>query len=235
MLINTSARRILCYGDSNTHGQRPDDVLPGRLPADRRWTGLLQALLGDGHDVLEEGLGGRTTDLEDPYRPGRDGRSWLVPCLHSHEPLDVVVLMLGTNDTKDCFARSAAETAAALGGLLDDIAREGRSRTGGAPRAVVVSPVLIDDTKPRFAELNGAYYGSGAAPKSRRLAAGIGPVAREHGALFLDAATVAEPGDDGVHLSLDAHRPLAELLAGAIRTLAAEDAGEDAASVPARP
>ncbi|MBH1938579.1 hypothetical protein I5Q34_30710 [Streptomyces sp. AV19] len=226
MIINPAARTVLCYGDSNTHGQRPDDVEPGRLPADRRWTGRLQALLGGAYDVIEEGLGGRTTDLDYPVRdnrPGRNGRTFLTPCLHSHEPLDFVVLMLGTNDTKEQFARPAEDTAAAVDALLDDIGRQGRSPSGGPPRTIVVSPVHVDDTRPRFAELNGASYGSGAAPRSRGLAAAIGRVARRRGALFLDAAAVAEAGDDGVHLSLDSHRRLAELLAETIRTAVAEE------------
>lgn len=180
----------------------------------------MQETLGGDHHVIEEGLGGRTTDLDEADRPGRNGRSYLVPCLHSHEPLDVVVLMLGTNDTKAEYARSAAEIAAALGGLLDDIAREGRSRSGEPPRTVVVAPVHVDGAKPLFAELNGAAYGSGAAPKSRELAAAMGRVARERDALFVDAATVAEPGADGVHLSLSSHRRPAELLATVIGTAA---------------
>ncbi|KUJ65613.1 hypothetical protein ACZ90_45780 [Streptomyces albus subsp. albus] len=216
MMINPLAHTILCYGDSNTHGQRSEDVERGRLPADQRWTGRLQALLGDGYHVIEEGLGGRTTDLDYADRVGRNGRNYLIPCLHSHEPVDVVVLMLGTNDTKAQFARSAPEIAAALDGLLDDIAQQGLTRSGEPPRTIVISPIHVDDTTSCFAELNGAVYGPDAAPKSRRLAGEIRPVAQKHGAVFLDAATVAEPGDDGVHLSLPSHDRLAELVAAAI-------------------
>jgi lysophospholipase L1-like esterase len=108
------AVRVLCFGDSNTHGCPGDDIDYVRLPADRRWTGLLQDLLGDGYEVIEEGLNGRTTDVDYEDRPGHNGRPYFVPCLLSHQPLDVVVVMLGSNDLKACFARTPNEIAEAL-------------------------------------------------------------------------------------------------------------------------
>src|SRR5690348_7100905 len=100
MITDPDARRVLCYGDSNTYGVcLRDGDTPGtptpdpayvRLPADRRWPGVLQRLLGDGYDVLEEGLNGRTVDVDDPDRPGLNGRTYFLPCLLSHRPLDVV-------------------------------------------------------------------------------------------------------------------------------------------------
>ena len=75
--MNTNPRltRILCYGDSNTWGKAPDLQNLHRYTAQERWTGLLQAKLGDQYEVLEEGLNSRTTDLDDldPAKPGRNG------------------------------------------------------------------------------------------------------------------------------------------------------------------
>src|SRR5476651_2205463 len=103
MTTNPNAITVLCYGDSNTWGQKPDKS--GRYPADIRWTGRLQQLLGNGYYIIEEGLGSRTTDLDYDKKSGRNGKIYLIPCLESHNPIDVVVLMLGTNDLKIEFDR----------------------------------------------------------------------------------------------------------------------------------
>ncbi len=73
MNTNPNAISILCYGDSNTYGQRPDGT-KGRYAADVRWTGQLQSLVGDGYCVIEEGLTSRTTNLEYAKKPGRNVR-----------------------------------------------------------------------------------------------------------------------------------------------------------------
>jgi lysophospholipase L1-like esterase len=106
VITNPAAHTVLCFGDSNTNGISGDDENYVRLPAAVRWTGRLQRLLGDGYYVIEEGLNGRTTDLDYANRPGCNGRTYFGPCLQSHHPLDVVVIMLGTNDLKAEFNRS---------------------------------------------------------------------------------------------------------------------------------
>ena len=106
-------RRILCFGDSNTHGTNP--VGP-RYGEDERWPMLLQAMLGEDYRVLEEGFGGRTIAFDDPVEGGyKSAMDYLPPCLMSHDPLDLVIVMLGTNDTKQRFAMSAPAIAQALG------------------------------------------------------------------------------------------------------------------------
>ena len=90
-------KRILCFGDSNTYGYRPDTG--ERYPEDIRWTGILKNRLRErGIEIIEEGLVGRTTVFEDSLRMGRRGIDYLVPLLESHAPIDKLVLMLGTND-----------------------------------------------------------------------------------------------------------------------------------------
>ncbi|WP_412540817.1 GDSL-type esterase/lipase family protein [Longispora sp. K20-0274] len=213
MITNPHAITVLCYGDSNTHGERAEDPELGRWPADVRWTGQLQNLLGDGYYVIEEGLGGRTTDVDYADRPGRNGRTHLLPTLHSHDPLDLVVLMLGTNDVKNVFGRSAGEIAAAVGGLLDDIAEYGTDRDGRPPKMLVLSPAPCDDRALAYGE---GYYDAGSVAKSRELAALIEAVADKHGAQFADAGTVAGVGGDGVHLTRESHTALAALIAARI-------------------
>ncbi|MDR3149381.1 MAG: GDSL-type esterase/lipase family protein [Oscillospiraceae bacterium] len=99
-------KTILCYGDSNTFGANPFGDADGvwRHPWEVRYPGRLQTLLGNEYRVVEEGLGGRTTVFNDPTSPNRIGLEFLPVCVESHCP-DIVVLMLGTNDTKpDCCA-----------------------------------------------------------------------------------------------------------------------------------
>ena len=98
-------KAVLCYGDSNTYGYNPSDGL--RYPRDVRWTGRLQMLLGDGYRVIEEGCNGRTSVFEDPIEGWKCGLDYLKPCLNSHKPVDLVILMLGSNDLKDVFHASA--------------------------------------------------------------------------------------------------------------------------------
>lgn len=95
-------KRIVCYGDSNTWGY--DAVTDGRFPEEVRWTGKLQELLGEEYCIIEEGLCGRTTVFEDPLNEGLNGLTYLYPCLMSHGPLDLLVIMLGTNDSKERFS-----------------------------------------------------------------------------------------------------------------------------------
>jgi lysophospholipase L1-like esterase len=195
------------------------DHTAGRLPADVRWTGRLQQLLGAGFRIIEEGLGGRTTDLDPATRAGRNGRTYFGPCLESHHPLGVLVIMLGTNDLKTEFSRPPAAVADAVGGYLHDVERLLGGRTAGKPRTVIVSPAHLDDTRPLFAAVHGDVYDRNAVAASKRLAVELRRVAHAAGAGFVDAACVAVVGDDGVHLRLDGHRLLAGLLAHTIRSM----------------
>jgi lysophospholipase L1-like esterase len=110
---------ILCYGDSNTWGYTPGTGK--RYERHERWTGVLQQSLGNSAIVIEEGLNGRTTVLDDPTKPFRNGKDYLIPCLDSHAPLDLVILMLGTNDLKHRFGMSALDIGRNVATLLDMI------------------------------------------------------------------------------------------------------------------
>lgn len=219
MTIDPAAITVLCYGDSNTHGA--PDTEGARMPADRRWPGVLQELLGNGYRVIEEGLNGRTTDIDYPDRGGRNGRTYFGPCIESHHPLDVVVIMLGSNDVKTGFGRSAARIAEALAGYVSDV-RELVTAASGAPtRVVLVSPVPLSDSRPLFAELTAGEFGADSVATSHALAGEIRRVARAAGATFVDAADAAAVGADGLHLDVESHRGLAALLARAVTAVAA--------------
>jgi lysophospholipase L1-like esterase len=217
MITNPLATRVLCYGDSNTNGMPADDVNYVRLAADFRWTGRLQALLGEAYDIIEEGLSGRTTDVDYADRVGANGRAYFLPCLQTHHPLDAVVIMLGTNDLKIEFDRTPAAIADALHGYVDDIAMNVATREGLAPATILVSPITLDDERPLYAELTQESFDRAAVEKSRQLAAEIRRVAHARNMVYLDAASVAHAGADGIHLSRDSHAPLAELLAATLK------------------
>lgn len=201
---------VLCFGDSNTWGQRPDRQ--GRFAANVRWTGKLQAALGDAYYVIEEGLSSRTTDLE-YSKPGRNGKTYFVPCLISHNPLDYVIIMLGTNDLKLDFKRDANAVAAALRGLVNEVRTYAMNTTSEPPKIILISPILIDDTAPNFPAFYTASYDHASALTSRQLASEIATVAEDEDCLFIDASTVARPGEDGVHMSESSHTALAQLIA----------------------
>ncbi|MEO6512721.1 MAG: GDSL-type esterase/lipase family protein [Nocardioides sp.] len=217
MRTDPDAVRVLCFGDSNTHGAPADDPEFLRLGPDVRWTGRLQRLLGDGYEVVEEGLNGRTTDVDYVDRPHCNGRTYFPAALMSHHPLDVVVVMLGSNDFKTCFdGRSAATIAAALHGYVDDVATYVTDRQGRTPSVLLLSPILLDDSITAYVDPSGNGFDARSLEASRGLAAEIRSVAKARGVLFADAASVARAGGDALHLTHDSHQPLAELVAATI-------------------
>ena len=205
-------RTIVCFGDSNTHGADPVDGT--RLPRDARWPGVMRAQLGDGYEVIEEALSGRTTVWDSPLAPGRNGRDYLLPCLWSHEPVDLVIIMLGTNDLKRVHGVTANEIASGAA-VLVDLARQSLAGPGDTPPAVMlVAPVPLNEPTDRS-----EVWGFGAArEESHRLADRFAVVAKDRGVPFFDAGSVAEVSPlDGVHLDAEAHRALGTALAPLVR------------------
>ena len=88
---NITERRILVFGDSNTYGYDPER--DGRYGETERYPCRIQALLGPGWTVIEEGLPGRTAVFDDPVTEGLCGLSYLTPCMMSHAPLDTLVVI----------------------------------------------------------------------------------------------------------------------------------------------
>ena len=135
------SKTILCYGDSNTYGFVPETGR--RYPKDVRYTGRLQMLLGDGYTVIEEGCNGRTTIHDDPLEGWKNGLDYLKPCLNSHKPIDIVILMLGSNDLKATFRLNAREIALGAGQLVKVIREFTMEKQGFIPQIVLISPPEI--------------------------------------------------------------------------------------------
>ncbi|MBR1659197.1 MAG: lipolytic enzyme, G-D-S-L [Oscillospiraceae bacterium] len=206
-------KHIVCFGDSNTHGYcaDPSDCADGgnRFNEEERWTSRLQTALGEDYLVLEEGLGGRTTVFPDPLHESMDALSVAFPILMSHEPVDLLILMLGTNDTKERFAANAAAIGAGLERLL--LKCRGVDCWGGkAPNILVVCPPPIG---PQFHD---EVMGEGCPEKSAALAPYFAAVAQRCGCRFLDAAGCEFNRVDHMHLSRAGHRQLAERLAALV-------------------
>jgi lysophospholipase L1-like esterase len=202
-------KTILCYGDSNTWGCRDDG--PYRYSLPERWPGILQARLGSDYHVIEEGLPGRTTVLDDPYEESRNGLTYLRPCLDSHNP-EMVLLLLGTNDLKRRFDISAWDIAMGAARLVRAILGTPCAVGGRPPEVCLMAPPPVLEIGPY------ASMFEGASAKSRELPALYRKVAEETGALFVDASSVVEPSPtEGLHWRQSEHVKLAEVLAESVR------------------
>ncbi len=207
--------RVLCYGDSNTWGHAPDGS--GRWPDDVRWTGVMAASLGADYTVLDAGLGGRTTVFDDPLADMRNGKLYLPVSLGTHAPLDIVIIMLGTNDLKGYYSASAFDIAEGAGLLAEMVSKCDFGRDGGAPTPLMVCPPPL---APNIEATRWAGKFTGGLAKSHELAANYERVAEERGFAFFDAGKVAASSPlDSVHLSAEAHRSLGEALAAQVRVL----------------
>jgi lysophospholipase L1-like esterase len=203
---------VLCFGDSNTWGYSPKSA--ERFARTARWTGVLQAALGDGCGVIEEGLNGRTTVWDDPIEGDKNGRRQLPALLESHMPLDLVVLMLGTNDLKRRFSAPASDVAAGIERLVGIILASSSGRTGKAPKVLVIAPPPLA----RLTDL--AEMFDGGTEKSRLLGKLYRQVAAEQGCAFLDAGSVIRSSDlDGIHLEEKEHRALGEAVAREVKKI----------------
>jgi len=205
---------LVCFGDSNTHGSPPWSGEPApRYGPDVRWPGVLAAALGPSWRVHEEGLPGRTTVYPDPVEGGHlSGLAALPVVLGTHSPIDVLVIMLGTNDLKARFAVGAAEIATSVETLVH-AGRAFCTATGRpVPRILLVAPAAITEV----GEIGEQF--AGGAEKSRRLTAALHAAAERLAVDFLDAgAHIRTSAVDGVHLDPDAHRALGEAVAAAVR------------------
>lgn len=205
-------KTILCYGDSNTWGYRAADAK--RFDRDVRWTGVLRQQLGEDYIIIEEGLNGRTTVWDDPIEGFKNGETYLTPCLDSHAPMDLVIIMLGTNDTKKRFSLCSLDIAMGMEKLIKIIKHSESGKKGQAPKVLLLSPAPIGKLTV-FVEMF-----EGAPEKSEGLAELYEDIAQRHGCAFLDAGSVAKASDiDGVHFDMRAHKALGKRIAKEVKKI----------------
>ena len=206
-------KTILCYGDSNTWGYDARSL--GRFPMDVRWPGVLRIRLGPEYWVIEEGLNGRTTVWDDPVEgEWKNGLRYLTPCLESHAPIDLVVMMLGTNDLKARFSVPPSDIAGGVERLVRTVKLCSFGPDDHAPQLLLLAP-------PPVGRLTG--FGEmflGAREKSQNLGAHYQQIAKLHGCHFLDTSQVIQSWDvDGIHLSPEDHQKLGDAVAEIIRQI----------------
>jgi lysophospholipase L1-like esterase len=205
-------KTILCYGDSNTWGWNP--IEQDRYGRDERWPGMLRQQLGDGYHIIEEGLNGRTTVWDDPIEGYKNGKDYLIPCLETHRPIDLVTIMLGTNDLKMRFSVSAYDIADSAGVLVDIVQRSNAGPDGGASQVLLMAPPPIGKLT-EFAEMF-----EGSESKSRKFAQHYQRVAEEYGCELLDTSEIIMSSDiDGIHLELSEHQKLGQAVAARIQRI----------------
>ncbi|WP_300037617.1 SGNH/GDSL hydrolase family protein [uncultured Roseobacter sp.] len=205
----------MCFGDSNTHGTRAMRFWGDRRrhPRGIRWPDVLADTLGAGWEVVAEGHPGRTAVFDDPIEgTHKNGQRALPVLLESHRPLDLVVVMLGTNDLKHRFGANPGDIALGIERLVMEISRSDAGPGSTAPGVLIAAPAQVMETG-ALAEIF-----AGAAEKSRALPACLAGIAERQGAGFWDAGSVAQVDlVDGIHLSAAAHRAIGLALAGEIR------------------
>ena len=220
----SNMKTILCYGDSLTWGWIP--VAEGsptyRYPFADRWTGAMSAQLGDRFCIIEEGLSARTTTLDDPNDPRLNGSAYLPSAIASHLPLDLVIVMLGTNDTKSFFRRTPYEIANGMAKLVAQILASagGVGTPYPAPKALVVAPPPLRPMPHGF--FQGMFEGGH--EKSVALAEQYRSMADFMKVDFLDAGDfISTDGVDGIHFTATNNHDLGKAIASKVQAIFAAE------------
>ena len=207
-------KSILFYGDSNTWGYDP--ATHERYPYEKRWTTICAKALGDGYCCIPAGMNGRSTSFDDPLKACRNGLDGLDYSLQTNKPLDLFVLMIGTNDLKYTDAAGSAD---GMERLVEKILTSNERYNLSSPvfpdgaRMLLVSPVLVMQNITE----RGTHD---AGVESRKLSGLYAEIAKRHQIEFMDLADVAIPSDvDGVHLGLDAQEKIGLAIAEKIKEI----------------
>lgn len=212
-------KHVMIFGDSNTWGWKPSNDLispPQRWDDEVRWPGVMQEALGSDYRVIQEGLNGRTTVWDDPIEEYRCGKAQLIPTLDIHAPLDLVIIMVGSNDLKARFGVLAEDVANGAGLLVEKTLSRADDFVGGKPKVLLICP-------PPLGPIEKAHFKHmfhGGVEKSKRLSAFFEAKAKQYGVAFFDAGTVIHSSEeDGLHLQADQHAILGKEVAGIVRQL----------------
>lgn len=202
--------RVLCYGDSNTWGY----IAGTAERREERWTAVCQRILGEDYTVIENGLNGRTTVYDDPFNDYLNGKKSLGYTLISQKPIDLAVVMLGSNDLKYTGAVGAVTGADEIVRMLlnaNEIYRVSQPVFPKGAKVLVLAPPLID---PALDTLRPDSTLAGTSAESERFAALYSQMAKNRGAYFLDAALYTKPSDvDCVHIDAESHVRLGKAVA----------------------
>ncbi|MBI1857355.1 hypothetical protein HY003_04050 [Candidatus Saccharibacteria bacterium] len=213
MNINAEAKRIMVFGDSLSWGYQPG-TQHIRYDTQTRWPGRLQLLLGDGYEIIEENLNSRGIENGDS-RPGKEGRralDYIEAALDSHDPLDVVIVLLGTNELKHEMDLAAYQVGQSMEKLLRIIKERPSQFRDTKPNILLISPPVVNETT-EYCHAGNKYLG--ATQKSEELSGVYQRIATRLGIGFVSLSEVST-GVDGVHIDADGHAKVAELVQEAI-------------------
>lgn len=203
---------VVCFGDTNTWGY--DNRNGSRLPYSERWTGILANELGHNFHIIEEGQPGRAT-TEDPVESGKNARQHIVPCLESHAPIDVFIMMLGQPDLKKRFSLTAHDIAMGIDAIANIVVSSGAGANNAAPKLIIISPVQVGTVK--GTDMENWFPSEGTGERSMQLPALYKEIASKYGSEFLEASSVAKTAEDAIHIDNASHRDFALAVAGKIR------------------
>ena len=207
-----SMKTILCYGDSNTWGCNP--ATKERFSISERWPGILAQELGAEYRVVEEGLGGRTTVWDDPIEGYKNGKEYLIPCLASHKPIDLVAILLGTNDLKKRFSVSAYDIAMSAGVLVGIAQASAAGPRNRPPQILLMAPPVVG----HLTDLAEAFQD--AQDKSKKFGAYYRQVAQTYGCHFFDTAEIVTSSEiDGIHWEASEHLKLGRAVAARMKEI----------------
>ena len=209
-------KTVLCYGDSLTWGYDAETL--GRHAFEDRWPSVLQRALGPGVNVIAEGLNGRTSAYDDHLADcDRNGARILPTLLHSHGPLDLVIIMLGSNDMKPIIAGTAFSAVQGIQRLVSLVRHHAWPMGEDAtPEILIVAPPAICETA------NAAFAATfaGGDEQSSMLAPLYRDLADELECGFFDAGSVAATTPlDGVHLNAANTRAIGRGLEPIVRVM----------------
>ena len=203
-------KRIVCFGDSLTWGYDPDTRT--RFPEESRWPMVLQNLLGDGYRIIEEGQNGRTIATDDPAEGEKNGIKYIIPCLESHRPFDLLIIMLGSNDCKRKFSYSSMDIASEMQRFLEKVLSFNRFRCEDCFKVLLVSPPVISDAI-KTSWLGDSFGYENAIKVSGELSDWYKQLADMYHCEFLDVSICAQTSElDGVHLDADNQKKLADVI-----------------------
>ena len=209
--------RILCYGDSNTWGYISGSDHQ-RYGENERWTKILAQKLESNFEIIEEGLNSRTliSNDERPGKEGKNGFKYLIPCLDTHDPIDLVILMLGTNELKSVYNKTSKD----IGDMLEEyfvktiLGRKSQFKNS-YPKLLIVTPPIVNE-EVDYCRIGNKYVG--ATQKSKDLNTIYNNIAEKYNCYFLNNEGLIT-GIDGVHLTKESHQLLANKLYSKIKEI----------------
>ena len=229
MKMKKQTKTVVCFGDSNTWGyipvrERENEEIAERYPRDVRWPGALSALLGDEYHVVEDGLNGRTTAFNDVIGKYRDGAKYLGECLTANKPVDLLIIMLGSNDTKRRFMASSQVIAKGIDKLIRVARSGGVTKSsgfgpgGGQPKILIISPVrLREELLESFLKIE---FDQNSIQKSNELGELFFGITRRRHCYYMNAAVYSRYSEtDGLHLDAENHGKLGLAMAVKVKEI----------------